>query len=797
MISNRKNVAFGAPGMAPRWTSGAKDAVGTAYSIASKVWFTAVRGCLTEVYYPTIDTPQIRDLQFLITDGETFFHEERRALVPTVHPLENGALGVSVTMSDPEGRYKLRKEIISDPFQATVLMNVTVDAGEEMLKKLRVYALCAPHLNIGGAHNNGEVVQAQGRMLLSAFRDDTHLAMGATLPFKRTSVGYVGVTDGWQDISDNLEMNWDFDYAPDGNIALTGELDLSKGTTFTLGLSFGDTRQSAVATLFQSLSAPFEMVRERFVKEWGRTGKRMEAVRSESQHDGHLFATSVNLLLAHEDKSYPGALIASLSIPWGELKGDEDTGGYHLVWPRDLCQSATALLSLGDTATPLRSLIYLTVTQLGDGCFYQNFWIDGDPYWKGVQLDEVAFPIMLGWRLKQAGALSYFDPAAMVKGGLAFLMCEGPVTNQDRWEEASGYSPSTLAAVIAALICGAEFLREVKEDESAEFVEEYADFLNANLEKWTVTTEGTLDADIKRHFIRVNAVSLDKDGYSDEDPNRGTLRLANQAPGAQVEYPAKEIVDAGFLELVRYGIRRAGDPLFEDSLKVVDTVLKVDLPQGPGWRRYNHDGYGQRADGTGYDGWGVGRAWPLLTGERAHYELDAGRDAVSLLKTYEKFGQGLGLFPEQVWDSEEQPNSKLYFGAPTGSAIPLVWAHAEYIKLVRSIELGHAVDRIAPVYDRYVGGSAPESKIEVWSTNRRPRSIATGKPLRIIYREDFMVRWTTDDWKTQQDTDAIGSGLALHYVDIPVLKGDGTLRFTLFWKDSKRWEGRDYSVNWG
>src|ERR1051326_2951920 len=221
----------------------------------------------------------------------------------------------------------------------------------------------------------------------------------------------------------------------------------------------------------------------------------------------------------------------------------------------------------------------------------------------------------------------------MVRSGAGFLIRHGPATQQERWEECSGYSPSTLAATIAALICAADFADSYRDEEDATFIRDYADFLESHVEQWTVTTEGTLVPGIPRHYIRINPASAID--CSDEDPNDGTLTLANQRPGNRVEFPAKGIVDAGFLELVRYGIRSAHDPLIEDSLRVVDAVLKVDTPSGPCWRRYNHDGFGQREDGTGYKGWGMGRPWPLLSGERGHYEIAAGRDANPFLRTLE------------------------------------------------------------------------------------------------------------------------------------------------------------------
>jgi len=269
-----------------------------------------------------------------------------------------------------------------------------------------------------------------------------------------------------------------------------------------------------------------------------------------------------------------------------------------------------------------------------------------------LQLDEVAFPVVLAWRVWKAGALADFDPYPMVKGAAEFLIREGPVTGQERWEENSGYSPSTLAATITGLICAADFARSRGDHALAGFVEHYADFLESHVERWTVTTAGTLLPEVPRHYIRINPVAVG-DVSPDEDPNTGLLTIANAPPGESLQIAAKEVVDAGFLELVRYGIRTAGDPLIEDSLRVVDAVLKVDTPLGPCWRRYNHDGYGNRDDGGPFLGWGRGRPWPLLTGERGHYELAAGRSAEPFLRALEKFGGRGAMLPEQVWDEEK------------------------------------------------------------------------------------------------------------------------------------------------
>ncbi len=785
--------AFGRPGIEPRWTYADKEGVGTAYAISSRIWFTLLNGVLTEIYYPTVDRPQVRDLQYLITDGSTFFHEERRHLRTRTERIAPQALGYRVTNGDPDGRYTILKEIIADPHYPCILQQTTLDGEPALLSRLRLYALCAPHLAGGGWGNNAYVVEVAGRTILTAEKHGTWLALGADVPFSRASCGYVGRSDGWTDLADNFQMDWQFDRAAGGNVALTGELALEGRRTFTLGLALGESLHDAVTTLFQSLDLPFTAQRDRFIEQWDRVCRKNLPLMSASRDGGHCYCGSYSLLMAHEDKTYPGAMIASLSIPWGETKGDEDMGGYHLVWTRDMVNSVTGLLAAGNSETPRRALSYLAASQQEDGGFAQNFWINGDPYWTGIQLDEVAFPILLACRLARENALGTFDPYVMVMRAAGYLIRNGPATAQERWEEASGYSPSTLAVTIAALIAAGALARRRGEEVTARFLEDYADFLERHVEAWTVTTEGTLVAGIARHYIRIRPVDV-RDCEPDENPNHGRLALANRPPGAPWEFPAKDIVDAGFLELVRYGIRRPDDPVIVDSLAVVDAVLRIDTPDGPCWRRYNHDGYGQRDDGGPYTGWGRGRAWPLLTGERGHYELAAGRDVTPYIRAMEGFASATGLLPEQVWDEADRPASHLWLGRPTGAAMPLMWAHAEYIKLLRSASDGHIFDLVPEVAARYRTPS-PRRPLEIWKPNRRVRSIKPGCILRVQAPEPFRLHGSRDEWQTIDDTSSNPTRLGIEFVDIPVEPDQrAPIRFTFFWPAGDRWEGRDYEV---
>jgi glucoamylase len=788
--------AFGKPGIEPRWTHSNKSGVGTAYSASSHLWFTIWNGIVTEVYYPTVDRPQLRDLQYLITDSRTFFHEEKRDLTVKMERISDHVLGYRCINVDTEGRYTITKYIIGDPHLPCLLQRTRISGKDKTSPtNLKLFALCAPHLEGGGSGNNGYVTSANGQRILMAQRGGKWMAMGATVPFLHLSCGYVGISDGWTDLHGDLRMDWEFERASNGNIALTGELDISKTQEFTLGLAFGDSEQRALANLFQSLGTPFDEHLARYKKQWDETTSHQRPLKSASFDEGNLYHSSYGLLLAHEDKFFAGALIASLAIPWGEAKGDNDQGGYHLVWTRDMVNSATALLAAGDTATPLRALIYLAVSQNDDGGFPQNFWVNGDAYWSGIQLDEVAFPIMLAWRLRCERGLADFDPFNLVGRGAAYLIRNGPVTQQERWEEASGYSPSTLASNIAALICASLLFRERGDTATAAFIEEYADYLESHIEDWTTTTTGSLVEGTSTYYMRILPEQVGQE-HPGEDKESRVLHIANHAAGEQADFPARNIVDGGFLELVRYGIRRPDDPTVVATLKVIDAVLKTDTAAGPTWHRYNHDGYGQQQDGGPFTEHGVGRVWPLLTGERGHYELAAGHSTEAYIRAMENLASTTGLLPEQSWDEEDRPEIYMWGGQPTGSAMPLMWAHGEYIKLLRSTADGKVYDAIPEVSKRYLGEHGKRKQFEVWKSNRHVRFMRVGEILRVQGRAAFILHWSNDNWKTVRDTQSSQNSLQIDYVDLPdVATSSGTcIRFTFYWTEGNSWEGRDYSV---
>jgi glucoamylase len=785
--------AFGQPGIEPKWTSSSKEGIGTALSDASPVWFTLAYGILNEIYFPRVDAANTRDAQYLVTDGRTFFHEEKRDLDHHLEYADERSLAFRQTNSDRAARYRIVKETITDPRAPVVLVRTRFEALQPEAHRYHVHALCAPHLGNQGMNNSGRVMNVDGRECLVAERSGTALAVLASVPFLKRSVGFVGASDGWTDLHQHLKMDWEFESATNGNIALTGELDLSHGHEWTLAIGFGASVEEAARAAQGSLARGWSAAREEYVDAWRSYCDRLIDLSSESGDRGRTYYTSAMVLRAHEDRRHEGALCASLSIPWGEIHGDQDIGGYHLVWPRDLCQAATAALAAGDMHLPLRVLRYLAKIQFEDGGMPQNCWVDGRPFWSGIQLDEVAMPLMLAWRLESLGLLDGFDPYPMVRRGASYLIKRGPASPQERWEEEGGISPSTLAAEIAALVCAAEMARARNDSSCERLCLRIADLWATSVERWTFTTRGNLPDGHGEYYVRLEAIDPET-LETDFDPNTGFVQI-NNLPAEAAGFPVYHIIDGGFLELVRYGVRASQDEHVLKTLFVYDAVLKRETPCGPCWLRYNHDGYGQKANGDAFDGTGVGRAWPLLTGERAHYEVAAGRGVRDLIKAMECFANAGAMIPEQVWDTIDIPEKQMYCGRPTGSAMPLVWAHAEYIKLLRSAEGGAVFDLIEPVYRRYVEQGVV-SDLQIWLFNHKLRAALSNRPLRIETAAPARLHWTANEWITVNDTELLDEGLDVYACEFQPgeLAAGEVLKFTFYWTEQGRWEGRDFSI---
>jgi glucoamylase len=424
-------------------------------------------------------------------------------------------------------------------------------------------------------------------------------------------------------------------------------------------------------------------------------------------------------------------------------------------------------------------------------------WLDGSPYWHGVQMDETALPILLVDLASRAGALQSSESTrywSMVRQAAQYLAVNGPVTQQDRWEEDPGYNPFTLSAQIAALLAAAEMADAAGEPTAARYLRETADCWNGRIEHWTYAANTDLSRKygVAGYYVRI-APPEASDAAS---PLDGFVAIKNRPPDHS-SAPATQIVGTDFLALVRFGLRAADDPKIIDTLRVVDGELKTEFSYGPGWHRYTGDGYGENADGTPFDGTGVGRVWPLFTGERAHYELAGGRttEAERLRGTLEAMANRGGLIPEQTWDTDDIPERGQFFGLPAGSAMPLVWAHGEYIKLLRSLRDGAVFDMPPQTRLRYVE-QRRQSPHSSWRFNHKCRRLAAGKLLRIEVLQPAVVHWGRDGWHEVQDASTSDTTLGMYVVDLPTgeLPCGSTVEFTFYWPAASRWEGVDYSV---
>jgi glucoamylase len=776
--------APGYPGIPPTWTSSAKDLTGTSLGQA-RLWFTLGHGIVNEVYWPRVDLPQVRDLGFIVGDGDGFWCEVKRLGSYAVRTPEPG-LPVAEVVHRHE-RFALTLRIAPDPERDVLLVEVALDGDLTLLP----YALLAPHLGGSGYHNTARIAGARGHTVLAADQGPFGLALCAVDPdqrdaWMRASAGYVGFSDGWQDFHRNGAMTWRHPSAGPGNVALMGQLP----RRCVLALAFGGSHESAATLAVSALVQDFGEVWQANLAAWRAWLAPCAAREAELPAEFRdPWRVSAIVLKTHQDKTYAGAMVASLSIPWGNSK--DDIGGYHLVWPRDLVQGALALIAIGAVEDARDILRYLIATQLADGRWQQNQWLGGTPHWGGVQLDEVAFPVLLASALAERDALDGIRVADMVRRALGYLMLNGPATDQDRWEEIAGLNPYTLAACIAALVCGAELLADPLREDALQVADDW----NASVERWTVAAGGALGArfGVGAHYVRTAPPRILADPAAIHDP----IELKNRGHGAA--FPASDIVSTDFLQLVRNGLRAADDPVVRDTLGLVDALLRYETPAGPVWYRYNHDGYGEHDDGAPYDGAGRGRPWPLLAGERGHYALAAGEDAAPYLCAMVGASGNGGLMPEQVWDAAPIPQLRLFPGRPSGAAMPLVWAHAEFVKLLASRARGAPVDRPEPVWRRYGGVRPAAPERAHWSRRAPVGCIGAGRRLRLLLAAPAIVHWSADGWAAVADTPTRASGFGLEVAELPTrgLAPGAVVRFTLRDARSGAWEGRDYVVRIG
>ncbi len=680
--------APGAPGLDAHWSSAAKNGFGTANTLTSKVWFTLQNGVMTEVYYPRLDVPNVQSLQLIVVGNKV--EAESDDMNHRVDLVDPRAIAFQQLNSPASGDYLIRKTYVTDPQRDTVL--IQVEFSSRTLSKLYVYY--DPSLNNSGMHDSA---WSEGDALLSVDGDQASALLSSS-GFGATSSGYLGTSDGLTQLRKNPTGFVPYKRADNGNVVQVAELNFPRGfknTSFrlTLALSFGKTTHEALANARASLAKGFLKTRREYQAGWHEYLDHLTEPEPKYQQQFNFAAMAIKGL---EDKTYRGAMIASPSIPWGGgANANEPTiSGYHAVWSRDLYQVATAFLGMGDRASADRALDYLfKVQQKSDGSFPQNSWVDGRPIGNGLQLDQVAFPLLLAYQLGRTDRITW---RKHVKPAADFIVKHGPATGQERWEEKPGYSPSTIATEIAGLVCAGRIATLNNNRNAAELYLKKADEWARDLESWTATSNGKLSN--AGYFLRIT---------ENDNPNDGAGIEINSGGGT---YDEREIVDAGFLDLVRLGIRPANDPLIERSLEIIDRLIKVEAPGGAAWYRYNHDAYGEKPDGGDYDGRTcVGRLWTLLTGERGEYEVARGdlTEARKHLDAMMSFANDGMMLPEQVWDRNESPRRELRFGAGTGSATPLAWSMAQFIRLAINIKEGHNVETPDLTTSRYLQAQKP------------------------------------------------------------------------------------------
>ncbi len=718
------------------WGPGRKMAFGTAPGSKSKLWYTLADGALSEVFFPFLDRVALHELRFFASAGGA--------------PPVDGVPAFIVDSTHHE--YRLTKEFFSDPEENALLIAATFTPE---LPDVRLYMQASAHWQPGTEGNFGQILDTHPPALLFHQQDVWICIVG---PFSRATAGYYRSSDLQIDLHDgDGYLTNSYDRAGPGNVALGAEIGIRAGS-FQIAIGFAHTRADAEEIARSALEKGVNNIRQAFERAWRAQPDMPQALGKVSGDEGMLARASLTVLRCLEDKSHAGAFIAAPCAPWGETNHDGNHV-YHLVWPRDLCRIATALLDAGDSAAALRAFRHLQSRQRPDGGWYQNWFLNGTPHWTSTELDQVALPILLAWRLGVANCLDHDPFPVMVRPAAQFIIREGPLTQLDRWEDLGGLSPSTLATCIAALIVSAEFAHEAGEHVAASHLRAVADYWNDRVETWCSTAAGV--------YVRLA-------GDPDHRPTEGAI-----APE--------------FLELVRYGLRRPKDERILRSLQSVDTSLKVSLPAGPGWRRYVGDRYGEHEDGTPWNGSGSGRPWPVLTGERARHFFSMGLPAAELVRTIEGFaGQGL-MIPEQVWDGPDIPSRGLRFGRPNGSATPLGWAHAEYLELLVTIALAGFPDIVMPARRRYTEGPAQEPAF-VWSHRHQITRIAGGRRLRVQLPRPGAVHYTFDEWATFAEVEAVDTTLGVWVAEIPSNRLGPGSEFSWTAHYMTGWEGKNFTL---
>lgn len=703
------------PGKPPLWTTGAKTGVGTAVGTDSKVWFCHSRGIINEIYYPKLDIPNVRDFQFLVLDNERKFNNPQQmdSKVEYLDTLQPGGDGIprslayritnydtsSLPGSAARNRYELSTDVVAHPTEDAVLVNMRYRALAADAASYRVFGLLATHMSNSGANDSCKLVEHRGQRMYVAWDKGIYCAVASNRRWPKYTCGYVGTSDGWKILVKDGDIGSQQMYtsATDGNVAITFELELpANDPTALVVMAFGTTEYEALERAYRCAACSFDAVANQYMDGWktyitsletrrlvaGRKAGNLKAItQGFDSATVNLAYVSAMVVKACQDKKFTGAGVASISVPWGDCIGDSNAGGYHLVWARDLYHASTAAMAVGDYETAVNALRYLDrIQQESDGSMPQNTWLNGTPYWGGEQLDETAMAILLAWRLVHdpgaglAGIEDFYN--SLVRDAADFLARRQNSFTQDRWEEKWGLSPNTIASVVSALLIAAAWADEKNDATRANgYREKAVSILENDLPRCWVNQGG------KQFYARLDTIP--------------------------------HVIDGGFLELVRMGVKAATSPNIASSLAVVDQAIRIDINGKAYFYRYGRidgqtgdgtDVYGDRDDGSGWTGdncGGRGRRWPLLTGERGHFELargNIGEASRCLEAMVETANQGL-MLAEQIWDAMPIPAKYMVQGKGTGSATPLAWTHAEFLKLLCSVADGRVYDKLDLVTD--------------------------------------------------------------------------------------------------
>ncbi len=771
--------APGGPGTTSYLDEARKDCFGTAQNTTSKVWFTVADGVLSDAYYPTIESSNVKTLQYIVTDGKTFADLQERDMTYTVSSPDRSGMVCQVTSTDARHGFQILTDYITDPAADSIVMHsrlVPLPGHLSGFGDLKVYVRYNPHIdNTGGGGSanegaNNAVVDPATTALVATdtkpatgpgpFAATVYGALAASKPFLAESAGFAGTpSDGLSQLDASHALTNQYQSADDGNVTLTALVNAAPGTPFTLALGFGSTAVTAINSAERSGVQPFGNTLERYVAGWRGYDSTLRqppnslpglSAAADAAMQGQYWL-SANVLKADEDKTYLGAFVASPTDPWGQSVPATTTHPgwtYREVFARDSYETFTGLLADGDLASARAMVQFLyDKTQQPDGSFPRDSLLNGAvaPDTFGlVEIDEDAYPLLMAWEAGLAGNVSFYQDH--IRPDADFIVDHGPAYGAERWEEHPGFSPADIAAEIAGLVAAAHLAQAAGDPARARLYLATADYYQRNVERWTVTTTGPYAS---RYFVRLSPTG-----------NPNVTETYNLGNGGLSNVDQRDVIDASFLELTRLGELAPDDPAVQESLPVVDSVLESQTASGPGWHRYgvkagqlgqpagSTDGYGDcyvpdptSCSPTGAPwfptGTGSGHPWPLLSGERAEQDLQAGdvSAAASLAESMQLMSSGLGLVPEQAWEDPDTPASPygsdpqtasigFINGKAAGSADPLIWAQAQYLRLILDLQAGHLLDQPAITQDRYVS-SGPPATVPLTISVTAPGAVAT------------------------------------------------------------------------